>query len=239
MSVFETFFSFLMHSIVHFSHFVFKCRKHNYFCCDFLLGLLILNISFVANFEFEYFWINSSGLLHVLRGLNQLHSILSCIFRVFSVITNRNLYGLIVAHVIGRYLTFQFKSKKKTCIQKVSWLVDYEKTKYQLQKDTKSFIVCVSKIYSKRTNSGTRSSSLYCLLTDSSLVIAPRLRDSLASSGLNARTYGFRSEVGCSLYIEIYITEIHNNFGDEHCIFHWHDIITPCRNLIGPSLTPP
>ena len=33
-----------MHSIVHFSHFVFKCRKHNYFCCDFLLGLLILNL---------------------------------------------------------------------------------------------------------------------------------------------------------------------------------------------------
>ena len=43
MSVFEIF-SFRMHSILYFSHFVFKCRKHNYFCCDFLLG-------FVANFE--------------------------------------------------------------------------------------------------------------------------------------------------------------------------------------------
>ena len=38
-----------------FSHFAFKCQKHNYFCCDFLLGLLILNLSFVANFEVVYF----------------------------------------------------------------------------------------------------------------------------------------------------------------------------------------
>ena len=146
---------FLLRLFVGFVDFKYK------FCCEFWIWIFLNQLQ----------WITSC-----FEGLNQLHSILSCIFRVFSVITNRNLYGLIVAHVIGRYLTFQFKSKKKTCIQKVSWLVDYEKTKYQLQKDTKSFIVCVSKIYSKRTNSGTRSSSLYCLLTDSSLVIAPRLR---------------------------------------------------------------
>ena len=48
MSVFE------ISSIVNFSHFVFKCRKHNYFCCEFLLGLLILNLCFVVNFEVEY-----------------------------------------------------------------------------------------------------------------------------------------------------------------------------------------
>ena len=35
--------------------FCFKCRNHNYFCCDFLLGLLIINLSFVANFEVECF----------------------------------------------------------------------------------------------------------------------------------------------------------------------------------------
>ena len=31
--------------------FCFKCRKHNYFCCDFL----IINLNFVANFEVECF----------------------------------------------------------------------------------------------------------------------------------------------------------------------------------------
>ena len=60
-----------MLSIVHFSHFVFKCRKHNYFCCDFLLGLLIINLSFVANFV----------ILHIQR---------------FLVITNRDFYGLLL-----------------------------------------------------------------------------------------------------------------------------------------------
>ena len=34
-----------------FFSFCFKCRKHNYFCCDFL----IINLSFVANFEVECF----------------------------------------------------------------------------------------------------------------------------------------------------------------------------------------
>ena len=52
-----------MHSIVHFSRFVFKCREHNYFCCDFLLGLLILNLNFVENFEVECFRILASGLI--------------------------------------------------------------------------------------------------------------------------------------------------------------------------------
>ena len=37
-----------MHSIVHFSHFVFKCGKQNYICFDYLLALLIINLSFVA-----------------------------------------------------------------------------------------------------------------------------------------------------------------------------------------------
>ena len=44
-----------MLSVVHFSHFGFKCRKHNYFCCDFLLGLLNLNLSFVANLKLYIF----------------------------------------------------------------------------------------------------------------------------------------------------------------------------------------
>ena len=55
-----------MHSFVHFSHFVFKCRKHDYFCCDFFLSLLIINLSFVANFEVECFVIIANGLPHAL-----------------------------------------------------------------------------------------------------------------------------------------------------------------------------
>ena len=46
--------------------FCFKCWKHNYFCCYFLVGFLIINLSFVANFEVECFWIIAKRLLHVL-----------------------------------------------------------------------------------------------------------------------------------------------------------------------------
>ena len=36
MPVFENFSILKMHSVVHFSHFVLKCRKHQLFCFDFL-----------------------------------------------------------------------------------------------------------------------------------------------------------------------------------------------------------
>ena len=90
MSVFKTFFSFWMHSIVNFSHFVFNCQKHNYFCCDFLFGL---NLSFVAKLEvgswisqmdyFMFWWFKPIAfhlILHTQRSL---------------VITNRDFYGLV------------------------------------------------------------------------------------------------------------------------------------------------
>ena len=82
-------FSFWMHSIVYFSHFVFNCQKHNYFCCDFLLGL---SLSFVAKLEvgswisqmdyFMFWWFKPIAfhlILHTQRSL---------------VITNRDFYGL-------------------------------------------------------------------------------------------------------------------------------------------------
>ena len=71
-----------MHYIVHFSYFVSKCRKHNDFCCDFLLGLSIL--SFVANFEVVYFLYHRKWITSCFEGLNQSHAILPCIFSVFS-----------------------------------------------------------------------------------------------------------------------------------------------------------
>ena len=53
--------------IVHFLHFVFMRRKNKLFLLRILLGLLILNLSFVPNFEVEcFFLIIASGLLHVL-----------------------------------------------------------------------------------------------------------------------------------------------------------------------------
>ena len=54
MPVFETFFILNAFKCA-FLEFCFKCRTHNYFCCDFLLGLLIIKLSFVANFEVECF----------------------------------------------------------------------------------------------------------------------------------------------------------------------------------------
>ena len=84
-------FSFWMHSIVNFSHFVFNCQKHNYFCSDFLLGL---NLSFVAKLEvgswilqmdyFVFWWLKPIAfhlILHTQRSL---------------VITNRDFHRLLV-----------------------------------------------------------------------------------------------------------------------------------------------
>ena len=51
-------FSFWFHSIVHFSRFVFKWRKHEYFCCDFKFKFRILKLNVFECLQVDYvmFW---------------------------------------------------------------------------------------------------------------------------------------------------------------------------------------
>ena len=70
MCVFET--SFILNTFhCNFSHFVFKCRKHNNFCYKFLFCLLILNLSFVESLQLDYvmfWWFKPIAFHHILHG---------------------------------------------------------------------------------------------------------------------------------------------------------------------------
>ena len=69
-------------------------QKRDYFCCEFLLGLLILNLSFVANVEC-FLIVASSGLRHALMvSTNRISSYLA--YSAFLVITNRDIYGFLI-----------------------------------------------------------------------------------------------------------------------------------------------